>query len=338
MSEKHSNIKRIVHRCIEELKATNEIAKYTSIKDALLTLKAKLEIQKINRKGYVETDDFKKTILKKHDIMNEYFEKKFKAFINSYNFNENNLTKSTNYKNCIWVCWWQGINNAPEIVKKCVTSIKLNSNGHRVIVIDENNFNKYVNIPDWIIQKKEKGIMSRTHFSDFLRIELLAEHGGVWLDSTFFCVNLNIEQYLNLPIWSVKRPDYGHISVACGQFANYSFSCQFEERKVFAIIRDYLSEYWKTNNKIVDYLFLDYLIVLAQKHNKQIADLFNSIPANNPNCDELFKVLNEPFDCEKWECLKENTSLFKLTWKQEFKKEVNGQKTFYGKLVEDSLN
>lgn len=32
----------------------------------------------------------------------------------------------------------------------------------------------------------EKGIITNTHFSDLLRIELLINHGGLWLDATTY--------------------------------------------------------------------------------------------------------------------------------------------------------
>jgi len=44
-----------------------------------------------------------------------------------------------------------------------------------------------VHIPDWVKAKQEAGIITRTNLSDLLRLSLLAEHGGLWLDSTFYC-------------------------------------------------------------------------------------------------------------------------------------------------------
>lgn len=155
------------------------------------------------------------------------------------------IPKDSSYKNKIWICWWQGIDHAPELVKKCVHSICENAKSYEVIVIDDSNYKKYVNIPDWLEEKRRTGIITKTHFSDFLRLELLAEHGGIWLDATFFAKNMDFKKIFKLPVWTIKRPNYGHLSVACGFFANYSFGCNFENRKVFGILRDYLLEYWK---------------------------------------------------------------------------------------------
>ena len=53
--------------------------------------------------------------------------------------------------------------------------------------------------------------------------------------------------------------------------------------------------------------------------------------------DELYKVLGEPFDEDVWKELTKDTSLFKLTWKQEFPKKKDGKDTFYAKLLDGTL-
>lgn len=337
MKYRHRNLKRIAHRISEEIIATKRIAKVTSRTDAFATLMAKVDIQIMNHNGYNESSRIKKHLMKKHEVMLDYFEVEFSEFEKKYDYEKAVLGGVPKLCDCIWICWWQGLEEAPSIVKKCVESVKRNAGEHRVIVITEENYKKYVRFPEWIEEKKDKGIISRTHYSDLLRLELLSQYGGVWLDSTFFCVKPEIETYFKLPIWSVKRPDYGHCSVACGYFANYSLGCNYENRWVFSIIRDFVFQYWKTNDFMIDYLFLDYIIVFIQRHNKEFAKVFAGIEPNNPHCDELFKVLGNIYDKDMWEQLKKNTALFKLTWKKSFPKQKKGKETFYIKLLKGEL-
>lgn len=337
MAEKHSSLKRITHRISEELGATRKIAKVTSWKDAWITLQAKFDIQVMNRNGYQENEKQKKHLMKKHEVMLKYYQKTFQDFLNQYDFEKNkiNQQEDSKYSNCIWVCWWQGLDSAPEIVKACVASIQKNAGQHPVILLTEENYKEYVDIPEWVEEKKQKGIISRTHYSDILRLTLLSKYGGMWLDATFFCTQPIPEEYFTLPIWSIKRPDYGHASVACGEFANYSLACNCEYRWVYQTILDYVLYYWKNNDIMIDYLFLDYLIVLVQKVDQRIAEVFSKIPSNNPLCDELFKNLDQIYDDSLWNKLKQNTFLFKLTWKQAFPKSKDGKETFYGKLIKE---
>ena len=167
-------------------------------------------------------------------------------------------------------------------------------------------------------------------------MKLLANYGGIWLDSTFYCVG-SLEDSIKQDLWTIKRPDYKHVSVACGEFANYSLGCRYEDRKVYGIIADYLLEYWKKNDYMVDYLFLDYIIVQVQRRDKYVREKFAAIVPNNPKCDDLMPILGQKYDEANWQILKENTNLFKLTWKAKFPKSINGEQTYYGKLISEQL-
>lgn len=335
MAQKHSSIKRITHRISEELGATRRIAKVTTWREAFITLQAKVDIQVMNRNGYQESEKQTKHLLKKHEVMLNYYEKTFADFLKKYDWDQNKIfnQSKSQYSNCIWVCWWQGLDQAPEIVKACVESIKRNARNHPVIVLTEENYKQYVDIPQWVEEKKNKGIITRTNYSDLLRLSLLAKHGGMWLDATFYCANPIPDEYFNMRIWSIKRPNYAHASVASGFFAGYSLACNEKSRWMFATIRDFFLHYWKNNDTMVDYLMVDYMIVLAQKMDKRIAQAFDEIPSNNPLCDELIKNLDKAYDETVWVKLKKDTLLFKLTWKQSFMKQKDGHPTFYVEVL-----
>lgn len=337
MGNKHNNIKRLIHRMNEEIGSTYKISRNTSIFNFPKIFLAKVINYRINKRGTPESSYETKCLMEKHRILMSYFEKVFHDFVVSYEFDDNSLLRESKYRDKIWVCWWQGLDQAPEIVQRCIASIRKNAGKYEVVVLDDFNYKQYVHIPKWMEKKKDAGIITKTHFSDFLRLELLAEHGGIWLDATFFTKNFDVAKIMELPVWSIKRPDYGHLSVACGYFANYSFGCNYENRKAFGIIRDYLLEYWKNNSRMVDYLFLDYLIELAIQHDDYLSSVFANIPDNNPACDELVKVLGKPYDEVLWKKLCQDTQLFKLSWKQQFPLTKGGQKTFYSMLIDDML-
>ena len=77
--------------------------------------------------------------------------------------------------------------------------------------------------------------------------------------------------------YGVSKGHYFHASVAGGYFAGYSLACNESNRFVFATIRDFFLNYWKNNNTMVDYLMVDYMIVLAQKYDSRIAEEFAKI-------------------------------------------------------------
>ena len=91
----------------------------------------------------------------------------------------------------VWVCWWTGLEDAPEIVKKCVDSIYRAAGKHPVHIITQNNYSKYLEIPSYIIEKVQDKRMCIANFSDYLRVSLLEKYGGLWLDATIY-VSRNI--------------------------------------------------------------------------------------------------------------------------------------------------
>lgn len=331
-------VQRIVYRCTEEIDSIRRIAKLTSWREGMETFRAKVDMQIMNHNGFYENSSRKRHLLRKHDIMIRYYERLFGDFLENYDYMHSDITRTASkYSDCIWVCWWQGLENAPDIVKSCVNSIKRNAGSHPVIVLTDENYKQYVEIPEWAEEKRNKGIISRTNFSDLLRLSLLAEHGGMWLDATFFCAAPVLDSYFEVPLWSIKRPDYFHASVAGGYFAGYSLACNEENRFIFATIRDFFLNYWKHNSTMVDYLMVDYMIVLAQKYDSRIAAEFAKITPNNAECDELVKLLGTPYDKNKWDELVQDTALFKLTWKQKFPLKTTGKSTYYERLINGEL-
>lgn len=185
--EAHNSIRRYLHRIGEECRSTAEIARFTSWPEALETFRAKVDIQVMNRNGFKEQPSVRKRLIHKHEILMKYFEKRYGDFYGKYDFNAPMPVSDPALENKIWVCWWQGLDNAPLIVQRCVESIRRNAGNREVIVITDENYEQYVHIPDWVKAKQEAGIITRTNLSDLLRLSLLAEHGGLWLDSTFYC-------------------------------------------------------------------------------------------------------------------------------------------------------
>ncbi len=86
--------------------------------------------------------------------------------------------------------------------------------------------------------------------------------------------------------------------------------------------------YWKTNDYMIDYLFLDYLIVQAQRKHRMVKEAFDLIEPNNPECDELLKILGNKYEEKVWNRMKKETALFKLTWKANFLKRFLGMRLF----------
>ena len=100
----------------------------------------------------------------------------------------------------VWIFWYQGETAMPEIVKICYNSIVSSIHDRPVHLLTKDNIASHVTLPNYIYDRLNRGELSYTHFSDILRICLLFDKGGIWMDST-----LLITDSISIP-----APDYFH--------------------------------------------------------------------------------------------------------------------------------
>jgi hypothetical protein len=81
--------------------------------------------------------------------------------------------------------WYQGLDRAPLVVKKCVESWIRENPGWDVVVLDAESLKRYVT-PDLPPDKLAR--LDLTKQSNLVRLQLLADFGGVWADATVLCL------------------------------------------------------------------------------------------------------------------------------------------------------
>ena len=123
-----------------------------------------------------------------------------------YTENVPEVKTSDKFKDCIWQLWLQGEENAPELVKKCLKSVKKHANGRRVIVLDEETVKDYIDVDSVIYEKYKQGLIIPAHFADYVRLELLAKYGGTWVDATILFTENLPSKILNEPFFMFKTP------------------------------------------------------------------------------------------------------------------------------------
>ena len=121
----------------------------------------------------------------KYNAITKFLYLENRDIFEKYNKSEHIMNSKIDNGN-IWVLWWQGIDNAPEIVKICINSIKQNSGMRDVIILNKDNYKEYTHIDSTYEDMLNNGEISITQFSDLLRLNLLFEHGGYgWMPLTW---------------------------------------------------------------------------------------------------------------------------------------------------------
>lgn len=224
----------------------------------------------------------------------------------------------------IWWCWLQGVDNAPDICKVCLKTVIEHYPECDVILIDNNNVKELIDIPQYIIDKYNKGIISCAHYSDIIRLLLLCKYGGVWMDSTLYCTRH--EDYLfESPLFMYKHLLRGVYGVPA---SNWLISAA-PNHPILRLTRDLLCSYWKQNDELEHYfIFHIFLLLSAEKY----ADLWNAIPLFSNVTPQLLRYeLGNQFSEKRFHQLKNMNGIHKLSYK--LSKEIYFDGTFYDYIV-----
>lgn len=239
----------------------------------------------------------------------------------------------------VWMCWWQGEENAPQMVKKCIDSVRKNidSNKCELHVITFENCQEYVTFSPQIIEKFNAGKITMTTLSDRLRMELLYRYGGLWIDATYYVVDSRImsvieqdgffTQKLSCAIWDDD--------ISKGRWAG-NFIKGNAGFPLFGFVMEAFDKYYLYMDKLIDYFLIDYFIDIAYDKIPSVRWAIDSCRTSNP---EVFFLNNNAgciYHSKKWENILENTWLFKLNLRREYRaSNIIGQKTYYGEIFEN---
>lgn len=258
--------------------------------------------------------------------------KKYRLFIKSYLENyKHNSELEKNKSNKVWVCWFQGIENAPKIIRKCYKNLQENLHGKEIILITDENYMNYVNFPDSIQKKIDQGIIPAAHKSDLIRLELLIKYGGTWIDLTVYCSGKNYPDYImnsDLFLFQNLKPGLdGH----CTSVSNW-FITACTNNPILLLVRSLLFDYWEKNNKLIDYfIFHDFFQLAIEAYPEEWSKV---IPFNNSVPHILLLRLFENYDEDIWNAVIKMSCFHKLTYK--FTKEDEMKPgTFYNYIINE---
>ncbi len=235
--------------------------------------------------------------------------------------------KITN-KDTVWVMWLQGIDKAPEIVQKCIESQKKNLPDKKFIILDDTNIGDYVSLPDYIEEKRKKGIIGNAHYSDLVRNEILIKYGGYWIDSTVFISDSSLfEDMDDLPLFQFSYYYFGFNPEVMELNNWFIHSCT--NNNIICLLQKMLLEYWKDYNYAANYFIYHIFESIVNDFYKAE---FMAIPiVSQAPAHLLASYIYDDFDSKIYQIILKQSGIHKLSTR--FNKDRLGKGTFYDVVI-----
>lgn len=247
-----------------------------------------------------------------HRTIIRYLKRNYKELIEEYQHKNFTYVEGEIPDDCpIWVCWFQGEEQMPPIVKVCFQHVQKHRGRHEVRLITMANLKDWVFVPAHIMTKVRLGEITLTHFSDFVRNALLAEHGGIWVDATLYLTK-DLKGY-PYPFYTIKQnKPADHVYVSEYRWTTF-FLCGMKGNPLNSFVRDMLSAYIRKERTFIDYYLFDYVIAVGYETIPAIRQMIDKVPYSNPHLHGM--QLEQPVDVGRLQEMYKDTSIFKVTYK-----------------------
>ena len=113
-----------------------------------------------------------------------------------------------NFRRVIWTCWFQGLDDAPSLVQRCIQSWIKHNPGWDLRCLDRHTVLHYA--PSLNDLNLTNAVITAASLSDIVRINLLHEYGGVWVDASLFCnrpLDAWLPDHMEQGFFAFRRPE-----------------------------------------------------------------------------------------------------------------------------------
>ncbi len=231
-----------------------------------------------------------------------------------------------NIPKIIWMYWEQGWEQAPELVKKCKKSWEKHNPKWEVRALDEDTILEFFDIKNWMPNYRKKQLIAMTiillktfikrllrrtnptvkliknhsiiiqHRSDIIRVALLKQYGGIWVDATLFCrkpLDEWLSPHIQQDFFALSNPGK-NLRLAGGSLAMASSYFLVSTKNHYMIKKLYSAvyRYWQ-KHLVAGQYYLIFKLFNECYHNDdkfaQIWDKIIKLDAHIPNAGEFDK-------------------------------------------------
>lgn len=217
----------------------------------------------------------------------------------------------------VFMFW--GFKPMPKLVEACVRSARKNLS-QDVLLLNEKTLFNYIDLPGVIMDKQRAGKIKPAHFLDICRVELLHNHGGLWLDATGFVT-------APVPQWIIDQ-DFFVFLAGNVVGSPYSFiqNCFIRGRKNSYLLdawRQTILNFWMAENREFDYFMHQLMFKALVQNDKTAAGYFEKMPHvdQDPTHALWWTIANEPFSQELFDKYTAGAFFQKTTYRSPYAKD-----------------
>lgn len=230
---------------------------------------------------------------------------------------EETINSSVRINNTIWAFWRQGVENAPDIVKKCIESQQkyANSWGYDYVILTDENLHQYIKLPDYIEEKHRNKIIMEAHYSDIIRIQLLIQYGGIWMDSTCY-VTAKLPSYIkNAPFFIFSTGNWWPWFLSPVKCSNWFIKSE-KGNELLIKTRNYLFEHWQNRNSVIHYFVFHLSLSMLTEEDDSCKVIWDSMPfVNNLQPHLLQYSFHKEYDKETYGFILGQSFVHKCSYK-----------------------
>lgn len=256
-----------------------------------------------------------------------FLDKYFKGDLNSFQLKPK---KNFSDQKIIWQYWGQGLAAAQqnETVKLCFASVDKYKGNYQVVRLDEESVRDYLDLPEFVWEKKKNKQFKPAFFADLIRLALLDVYGGIWVDATILLTS-NIEDHLlnqdffmfhrdshvlNKTQWLNFNSDYFGWDVNHNVNVLNSFIISKRNNKFVHTCFEIMMNYWQTQKNIPHYFIFQIMfdeLIKYKEYEDQMIVIDDTLP-------HLLQIrLNDKFDINEYNLILSKINIHKLNYMEE---------------------
>lgn len=180
---------------------------------------------------------------------------------------------SEQFPKVIWLLWLQGWDQAPEIVKACLQTWRRHNPTWRIETLDARTVREFLD-SDAVLFGVIRKEIPHAALSDVIRIALLRRYGGVWADSTTYCLkplDYWLDEHLGGGFFAFAKP-------APGLMLSSWFLAATSGNYMIELWYRATASYWAERAERDDYFWFHRLFEQTYQTDTQFRAAWDSVP------------------------------------------------------------